>query len=226
MCSVNVNPRLDNLRRVADQAGPDDWDLARSAWRTYRTLTSRIALETGFTPRVGAAIFAALSPNNDYYGNLRDTRRVLAGVRAGLTPDQVKVSTYGQNKLKAWRIAQGEEPLDLIVYPKTRNFFLNVHDPDDPVPITIDGHIFNAWMGERIPLKGAAQRMNGRYYQEASEDVRRLGEEMALIPNQAQGLVWWTWRRIHGIKFDPQLEFWSREALHAGFLFHPASEPL
>jgi hypothetical protein len=144
---------MQNLIKVFDFADKEDIKIAECAWTKMNKLTADIAEKHDFHPRIGAAVFAALSPNNDFKGNLRDTDRLLLSARKGLGIDDFKVSTYGNNKRKAWRIAHGgEEPLDLIVFPKTRSFFMNVHNPLDPLPVTVDGHMLNAWNGERIRL--------------------------------------------------------------------------
>lgn len=213
-----------NLKRVFEQATKADRREAFYTWTKMHSLTSEIADKYGFTPRLGAAVFAALSPNNDYHGNLRDTDRLLRAACSGLSLDDFKVSTYGANKRKAWRMAQGEEPLDLLKFPKTRNFFLNVSDPCSPVPVTIDGHMFNAWRGKREPLKAAAHRANLVVYEQAAQDVRLLAKEKGLLPNQTQSCVWFTWRRLHGILFKQQLELWDREALASGLGFVPLME--
>lgn len=217
---------MQNLKIVFDRADRADIKIAQEAWFKMNRLTTQIAEKYGFDNRVGAAVFAALSPNNDYHGNLRDTNTVLKSAQARVRIDDFKVSTYGNNKRKAWRIANGEEPLDLIVFPKTRNFFMNVLDPLDPVPVTVDGHIFNAWFGKRMSLKGAAQKVNGKIYEEVANDVRLLAREKGLLPNIAQGILWYSWRRMHGILFKPQLELWDVEALAARVGYVPSADLL
>lgn len=185
-----------------------------------------MAAEFSFKPETGAAVFSALSPNSTYHGNLRDTRRLLRAVRAGQPKESIRVSTYHNNRDKAWAIATGADPLKLIIYPKTRNFFMNICDPDDPRWVTVDGHIFNAWTGVRIPLKGAAMKMNFKVYDQIADDIRAVGRQKSIIANQAQAIIWITWRRMNGIKFSAQREFWSLEAEAAGIPFHIYSEPL
>jgi hypothetical protein len=205
----------ENLERILDMANDEDWAIARTAWFRYRTLVGRIAERHGYSVRVGAAVFAALSPNNDYLGNLRDVSRLLSAARNGKRLEEFKVSTYGANKAKAWRIAHGEDPLDLIVAHKTRNFFLNVYDPTDPTPVTVDGHIFNAWTGKRIALNSAAQKFNAKHYLQVAEDIRQIGADRDLIPNVVQGVIWYAHKRIHRIKYDGQMEFWDRDCMVA-----------
>ena len=212
---------MQNLVKVFEQAEPEDHRLAARSWWTYNHLTSRMAAKFGFGPDVGAAVFSALSPNNDYHGNLRDAHRLLEAAHDGLELEDFRVSTYNPNKRKAWAITHGTSPLDVIVFPKTRSFYLNIRDPNDPIPVTVDGHVANAWRGERIPLKGAAAKMNKALYEIIAEDVRQLGRMKGILPNIAQGVIWFVWRRIHGIKFQPQLELWCPETRAAGLGFEP-----
>lgn len=208
---------MQNLRTVYDFASKEDIKIAEVAWIKMNRLTADMAEKHGFAPRIGAAVFAALSPNNNFKGNLRDTNRLLFCAKAGIEIDDFKVSTYGNNKRKAWAIAHGAEPLDLIIFPKTRSFFLNVHTPDDPYPVTVDGHIANCWRGQRITLKGAAIKMNAALYEEIAADVRSLGQEKGVVPNIMQGVLWYSWKRMHRILYyQEQIEFWDQEAIAAG----------
>ena len=208
---------MKNLLWVLERATSEDIEKAMRSWPTYHWLTSRMARDTGFSDSVGAAVFAALSPNNDYYGNLRDCRRLLEGACMGLPVEAISVSTYTNNKRKAYAITQGANPLDLIVFPKTRNFYLNIKDPNDPEPVTVDGHIFNAWEGSRMPLKGAAQRFRAKHYETVANALREIARQQKLLANQVQGIIWFAWRRIHGILYSAQQELWSREARAAGY---------
>lgn len=206
-----------NLWAVYTQAAPEDFRRAKASWPTYHALMQRLAEHFGFSLAVCTGVFSALSPNNDYYGNLRDTQHVLRAVRDHQPVDSFKVSTYGKNKIKAWAIANGTPPLDLLRFPKTRSFFLNIMDPDDPEPVTVDGHVYNAWNAKRIRLNEAAARFKVSLYGTIAEDVRALGRETGLIGNQAQAIIWFTWRRVHGIKPADQQELWNPEARAAGF---------
>lgn len=208
---------VENLRRVLDQLTDIDRNTSMLAYFKYHRITGAVARKHGFAEKIGAAVFAALSPNNDYYGNLRDMNRVLSAVASGQSIDSFKVSTYGNNKRKAWKIALGEiTPEEAIVANKTRNFYLNVSNPFDPHPVTIDGHMYNAWNFKRVTLVGAAMRNNDRIYNEVADGVRLLAQEHGVMGNQMQGFIWFTWRKLHGIKAEPQLEFWSKDDFSAG----------
>ena len=206
-----------NLKCVLEQAQPHEVEEGKSAYTRYNLIMSRVAAATGCSLRTASAVFSALSPNNDYHGNLRDARTLLQAAQAGRTIDSFAVSTYGQNKRKAWQLAHGAEPLNLIVADKTRNFFLNITDPADRQPVTIDGHMYNIWASERKPLVGL--RTNRAHYACVADGVRILASECGLVPCQLQAVLWLTWRRIHGIKPSKQLTFWDDDLWAAGLGF-------
>lgn len=214
---------MENLVRVFNQSATHERRDGTAAYRTYHAIISDVARRHGFSTRVGAAVFSALSPNNSYLDNLRDADRLLAAAAAQETIESFKVRTYGQNKRKAWAIAMGAEPLDLIVAPKTRNFFLNVNDPDDRDPVTIDGHMLNVWNGERRPLASSdpslrISGLRGEKYEEIADGFRDLAQALGLIPCELQAILWLTWRRMHGVT-KPQFHLWDVEREVAGLGF-------
>lgn len=215
----------ENLVRVWNQASANDIAVAVASYQKYQQLTSAIAAKYKFSPTVGAAVFAALSPNNDYFGNLRDVDTLLAAAAIGRDLTDFKVSTYGNNKRKAWRIAHGGDPDQLIVAPKTSNFFHNIVDPKDPRYVTIDGHMHNIWFGKRAPIqsKNPAVRVvkvDRKMYPVIADGIKAFAAEHGLIPCEMQGCLWQTWRRIHAIRTPAQQELWDRDFLEArlGFI--------
>lgn len=209
-----------NLVRVWEQATDRDKEVAIASYPKYQQLTGAIAEKYRFPPIVGAAVFAALSPNNDYWGNLRNTDDLLAAAAAGKGLDDFKVSTYGNNKRKAWRIAHGEDPDKLITALKTSNFFHNIADPTDPRYVTIDGHMHNIWFGKRAPIqsKNPAVRVvkvDNRMYPVIADGIKAFACEHGLLPCEMQGVLWQTWRRIHAIRTPAQQELWDRDFIEA-----------
>lgn len=200
-------------------ATPHDFEIGLDAYPKYNRILSKMAEQCQTTTEIAAAVFAALSPNNDYHGNLRDANTLIRAAKAGKTLDDFTVSTYGNNKRKAWAIVHGEAPLNLIVAKKTRNFFLNVNNPVDETPVTVDGHMVNVWRGKRENLVGL--RFPADLYDIVADGVRTVAAERGMIPCQVQSVIWLTWRRVHWIKPASQLEFWDVELLAARLGFHP-----
>lgn len=209
-----------------DIATGNDITLGVEAFPKYNRIMSKLADHCGTTTRTAAAVFSALSPNNDYHGNLRDAHTLLKAHKQGKSIDQFSVSTYGHNKRKAWMIVNGIDPLKLIIAKKTRNFFLNITDPNDPQPVTIDGHMVNIWRGKRENLVGL--KFPHSLYDVVADGVRLVAQERGLIPCQVQGILWMTWRRMYGIKTSDQLELWDPDIIAARLGFHQVaiSDPL
>jgi hypothetical protein len=87
--------------------------------------------------------------------------------------------------------------------------------------VTVDGHMVNIWRGKRERLIGL--RSNLKLHYEVADGVRALARDYGCIPNQMQGILWITWRRVHGILTTNQHEFWDADYLAARLGFHPCS---
>lgn len=212
---------IENLRSVFNKASKDELEMAKITWVNYNLILRSMAKEHGYSLETVAGVFSALSPNNSYYSNVRDCRAVL---EAAWHPERVKnlrVHTYHNNKRKALRIAHGENPLRLLLFSKTRSFYKNLVDPLDPIPVTVDGHIYGVWSGKREALKNVAQRMHEGLYKRISDDIRAFSAEVDLIPNQVQACLWHVWRRLHGIEGSSQLELWHKGKAYAGLGYFP-----
>lgn len=220
---------LANLQKVYDQSTERDRQIAISSYWKYHRLTAQIAAKHGSTSKIGAAVFAALSPNNDYWGNLRDVDTLIGAWAAGKNLADFNVSAYGSNKRKAWEIAHGADPDALIVALKTCNFFHNVDNPDDPNWVTIDGHMFNIFHGIRRPLQSRNNKNRvvkvGKWdYIEISAAVKTFAENHRLIPCQMQGILWGVWRKMHNIANAAQGYLWDWDYTVAGLGFQTESE--
>lgn len=88
--------------------------------------------------------------------------------------------------------------------PKQKNFYLNLLDPDDPAPVTVDRHAFDVFWGldtglSNRPLDQARGAGDYTYdviadaYRQAAFDLsREIGEEV--LPHQVQSMTWEVWR--------------------------------
>ena len=222
---------IDNLYALFGRATVRERAESGQAYFRYHRILKEIALATGFPTATAAAVFSALSPNNDYLGNLRDARKMLEAARAGKQIADFSVSTYGHNKRKAWDVVQGMDPLQAIIADKTRNFYLNLAFPDDPEPVTVDGHMFWAWHGRRGRVTGhkvkgdgvptnrlGAAAMNSRLYQEIADAVRQIAQHHGLLGHQVQSIIWHAYRQQHNILGTQQLELLPSDLIVAGIL--------
>lgn len=197
-----------NLWAIWHSADAQDLRDGREAYGIYNKVIREFADHYGVTFERALSAFVALSPNSDYFGNLRSLASVLAGIRDGRECSSVVVSTYNHCRDRAWLYATGQQLfLASAKGPKIRSFFLNIFDPADPIPVTIDGHMVCAWSGIDAPMKDSF--VSSTQYRTISVAVRRVAYKVGLVPNQVQATLWMTRKRIKRIKFASQLDFFS-----------------
>ena len=190
-----------NILGVASLATSGEIEESRAAYPGYRSMLAELADLCGFSVEVAVGVFSALSPVNDYIGNLRSAKTLLLGVKAGLPVEEIIVSTTHRNRLNAWKIATGADIRTILRGPKVFNFYHNILYPDNPYYVTIDRHALSAWLGKRS--------MDGRVanYALVANDYRRAADLLGLLPNAIQAQVWFTWKRLNRIAIDDHPDF-------------------
>lgn len=199
---------IDRLNWVLDQADPVDHYEGLVTYHRYKTMMHRFAEHYGFPVERVIAVFCALSPNNDYKGNLKSMATVLYGSRAGWEQEEFTVTTYKACFKRAYCYLHGiHNFLDHCKGPKTRAFYQNILDPYDLTPVTIDGHMLSIWHDQRMTM---AEAVGLRYrYQDVAQGVREVAFSRCLIPNQAQAMMWFTWKRLHRVVYKAQLNLFQ-----------------
>src|ERR1041385_5696854 len=134
---------IENIKRVLTLADAIDYREGLQAYANYHKTCKDLADYYGYSLEVAAAVFVALSPNNDYIKNLRSAATLLKGHKLGMDVEALTVTSYKACKYRAWRVLNGENFLDFTGGKKTRNFYMSVVDPAHPSAITIDGHMVN-----------------------------------------------------------------------------------
>lgn len=218
-----------NLLRIYDWGTQADRAEALASYARYNAMIAEIAGQTSTPLRVAVGVFAALSPNNSYILNLKNCRTLLRAAKEGESIDSFSVNTYGANKRKAWEMATGGvDPLEAFKGRKTRAFFLNIMDPRDPEPVTVDGHIYWVWMGRKgvVKTRGperadtAPPHLGARLYEEIADGVRLAGEMRGVIGCECQAVLWQNWRRMHSVQGSAQMELLARDTFAVGNPHH------
>lgn len=154
-------------------------------------------------------IFAALSPNNDEDGNFRDAYNLCHWLtRGGSKPS---FNSYGANVTKASKIFTGEPPYKVLGGNKVRAYYANIECPVDPIPVCVDGHMKSVWLGQRVLLKSREANISDSQYAMIADDIRHVARKEGLLGNQVQAICWLAWKRIHRIRFNPQMKLWQYE---------------
>ena len=193
---------------MLDKADAIDFREGISAYTLYHKVIQNFALAYGAKFEPTLAAFCALSPQNDYYGNLRSLAGVLHAVQHSIPLEEVIVSTYNHCRNRAYAYLTGSADfLSTVKGLKIRAFYANILDPADPIPVTVDGHMVCAWRGINVPMKVASIRP--AEYAEIAKGVREMARELDLIPNQLQAVIWLTRKRLEKIKYNPQLHLFG-----------------
>lgn len=188
------------FRRLLEAAEDADVANGREDYRNHNATLRAIGEVCELPTSTVAGVFSALSPNNDYLGNLRSCFTCCVGHVLGKTAEECTVTTYNTNRAKAFRILNGEHFYEVYKGLKVRNFWHNLCDPEDPRYVTIDGHMVNIADDE---VKGMSQAGLGkRRYAELKGDVIRLAKSKDMVPCQVQAVLWHAWKRRHAIKFQ------------------------
>lgn len=200
---------VDNLKRVMDLVKPWELELARGYYqfqlaKILRTV-DRALFGSGYTitKRACVASFCALSPNNSEKINYIALARA-AQIHAGIIPPESKVPAYPDAKNKALSLMRGTDPYEVLKGRKTRAFYENTINPRDPSYVTIDGHVYSAWVGERLTMK--QPYISPKLYDLASQDVRTLAEKQYELTTTVQAAIWLAWKRTNNVLFDPQID--------------------
>lgn len=196
---------FENIKAVFDQADEIDAREGANAYKNYNLMMRRISEKTLIPLDRVCAVFAALSPNNDYLGNLRSTLSVIEGWKYNFLPETVTVTTYRACVKRAYTYLGGVDFLDTAKGPKIRNFYQNLLYPYDPEPVTIDGHMVSVWFGKRYLLRDSARRKDWKY-DTIADAVRKLAVQQGMRANQVQAICWFTWKRLNKIKFESQFD--------------------
>lgn len=176
------------LRRHGERRLTDAWntvkhgDLDGLEWypNAHRWCVEK-ADRYGYTPTQVAGIVAALSPRTGWGRNLYLAEEAMKGV-------DMTTLTLSRNASKAMRIAQGENPDDVVSGNKTRSFWRNLSG--DFNPVTLDTHSGSLASGRDYNADGAHfLERKGVYavYEQAHQNVAwRIGMQPAVF----QAVLW------------------------------------
>lgn len=169
------------------EAGRDWYPSAEREARAIAALAPR-----GIGPSRGAAIIAALSPRAQWVTNLRWAGQVAAA--AAIDADCPAVGLL-PNRAKAWRIAHGEDPREVLGGPKVRAFWRNL--AGDPEAVTVD-----VWAAKAVGQD--PNRLTPARYRAIAEAYRTAAHETGEDPRDIQAIVWLSYR---GVKPADPLDF-------------------
>jgi hypothetical protein len=204
---VGVATPWQNLHKYFALADTVDLDEGMVAYERYHMVMARIAHKYGFPLDATCAVFCALSPNSDYWGNLRSTVSVLQGLKEGRSESEINVSTYRHNMLRAITYARGAPFAIPGRGPKILNFYHNILTPHSSRWVTIDGHMVGVMRDSKGTMKELLIKPNE--YDGYATLVKQFAFQNFMLPCQMQAILWFVRKRLLNVVYDGQFDMFG-----------------
>lgn len=190
-----------NILKLYRQATHDDTVNGIEWYARAERISVEIADKHELPVSTVIGVMAALSPNNRWERNCKDTDTMCGAWQRGDNLDDFKVSCYNTMKAKAWSIlddalTDDEDILTRLNGQKIRSFYSNIRGLDE---VTIDGHALNIARNTREGLTSDKTNMGKRQYRELQGAYIRAAKRVGVKPHVLQAITWTTWKRVHGI---------------------------
>lgn len=201
-----------HINKWIDQIEDAEWVEGKLAYPRYRQTMMNFANVSNISIERITAAFVALSPNNDYVGNLRSLKscvmHVLDKRSKHVTPT---VTTYKACAGRALSYLRGDVDFWTTVKgPKIKSFYLNILYPDLDDIVTVDGHMVCIWKGTDVTMKDAQVSFSLRQYKDAAKAFCLAAKEHDVLANHLQASLWFTRKRVLDIKArSNQMSFWE-----------------
>lgn len=194
---VNCITGVYNLATQSDIATGLSW------YRDANTFADNLSDKYDVSRLKVHGVIASLSPRNRWERNMQDAESMVKVYAAGGTFDdlaQLKVCTFGANKIKAARIltlncASDTEIKEILKGPKMIEFYHCIQELAD---VCIDGHAYSIWRGDRITLANVPS-IGVKLRKTIKADYRSAAHKLDLKTYELQAITWVCWRRIHGV---------------------------
>lgn len=195
-----------NRTSFEDKAVDSEWYFVEN--HMFNTWHGHTGMYKHYNQQVCFAVIAILSPGCSWEKNIVNAKDMLVAHSKGESIDSFKVSTYGRNKEKAWKLLDmakegklfGIERMFQYVKGKTGfktgNFFLNLYMPSLAKPVTIDRHALKVILNEPA---GGALTVTEKNYKLAMEIYHEAFNRIddMWLKNTAclQAVVWCQYKR-------------------------------
>lgn len=151
---------------------------AREWYGVAQGAADDLAARYGVTREAAAGVIAAMSPRQTWKGNLRAADVILHAAAHGLDLPAVGLRS---NARKAWKIANGAAPLDVLGGPKVRAFFANIIGDLDAVTVDV-------WAARAAGVD--PNHLTAARYRAVADAYRRAAASIGLAPAILQAIVW------------------------------------
>jgi hypothetical protein len=190
-----------NILKVYRRATPEDTANGLEWYDRAKRHAKAISTKYFIHTHTVIGVMAALSPNNRWERNVKDTERMVWAWVKGEDLSDFKVSCYNTMKQKAWSILEDDltdddDILTRLNGQKIRSFYSNIRGLDE---VTIDGHAYNIALGIRQGLTSDKTNMGKKLYREMQSAYVKAAKRVGVKPHELQAITWTTWKREWGI---------------------------
>jgi hypothetical protein len=190
-----------NILKVYRRATPEDTANGLEWYDRAKRHAKAISTKYFIHTHTVIGVMAALSPNNRWERNVKDTERMCQAWVNGEDLSDFKVSCYNTMKQKAWSILEDDltdddDILTRLNGQKIRSFYSNIRGLTE---VTIDGHAYNIALGIRQGLTSDKTNMGKKLYREMQSAYVKAAKRVGVKPHELQAITWTTWKREYGI---------------------------
>lgn len=197
-------------RDFADCLSKSSIELGMAAYQGYHDIIRELAKLHGFGFVQSVEAFAALSPNNDYIGNLRSLVSCMTFLNG--QSESCTVTTFNSARDRAISYLSGEVSfLDTVGGKKITCFRDNILYVEFSKRATVDGHMIAIGLGKDLTMKEANFELRNHGYDCFEKALISASRSVGMAPCQYQASLW------HQRKLEKQivsshleqLDFWK-----------------
>lgn len=170
----------------------EERDIGNNWYNEAREYSILLSNEFELPQLTCAGVISALSPNNRWPRNKIDAHIVLTAVKNNISFQDVKVCTYNRNKIKAFRIAEGDKQI-LEESPKTYSFAHNISGLNTD-KVTIDKWHLRAVQTSSMTPKECKDTITHKQYRNLEADCQKVAKKHNINPSAFQAIIWITIR--------------------------------
>lgn len=187
LSNYKINKIKNNLRKFYSMADDDQINRGKDWYPEANRWCKKVAEVASEDPEIVAEVLSALSPRNKWDKNKIDAQSVLFASKKGKGPDSVRVSTFNNNKNKAFSIAKGELRIKENS-PKTYAFVKNISELD-PDYVTVDVWHLRACF-DVLDTSKALPNLTTYKYKQIERATLDVAKEYNLKGYEFQAIVW------------------------------------
>ena len=200
---LKVNYRL-NIESYWEGVTQFDLEAGAGAYPAYHEMMRRVSSHYELNQTLVTEAFAALSPNNDYVGNLRSLVSLVEGYKLG-TP--YTVTTYRACADRAMAYLDGSVDFLSTVKGKKITAFRNcIVDPVGCTDFVLDGHMAAVALGQNLTMKQAVFAIAQHKYKNIERPYMCFAKDIAVTPSVVQASLWYSRKRREGTLHTLQVD--------------------